>query len=861
MPRRSLIELLDLFDRHGGGAAYGHRRGYRMERWSYRQVADAARQFARELESRQIQAGQRVILWGENSAEWVASFLGCMLCGVVVVPMDRIAAPEFAWRVARDVEAKLIICSRELAPAMESERSRHPAPFPLATLLLEELADLLPRHSHAPFASPLLGRSDLLQIVFTSGTTAEPRGVAITHGNVLANLEPLEKEIAAYLKYERLVHPLRFLNLLPLSHVFGEFLGIFVPPLLGATVFFQDSLNPSEVIRAVRKERISVLVAVPRMLESLRAKIERDAEAGSGGVSFPEEFAAAATDRHFAFRWWRFRKIHQQFGWKFWAFISGGAALDADTEEFWRRLGFVVIQGYGLTETTSLISVNHPFRLGKGSIGKVLPGREMKLDPNGEILVRGENVASGYWQGGRLETVERTGDDNWFRTGDVGELDAEGLLYFKGRQKNVIVTAEGMNVYPEDLEKALRLAPEVRDVVVVPLEREQNAEACAVLLLRGATDPQTAGALIQRTNQTLGQHQKIRHWLVWPEEDFPRTSTQKPRTNLILERVRAQAANDANMATASQGSLAELIARVTGRAPQSLRSGAGQAAELNLTSLERVELMSALEDRYQVDLDENHFANAVTVGELEDLVHRPAASPSRYSYPRWTQHPLQRAARVGIYYLVVWPATQLLAHPRVRGRERLAGLSGPALFVSNHITEIDIGFILAALPGRFRHRLAVAMIGERLHEMKHPPANMNMIRRSIQRLNYFLVVALFNVFPLPQAAGFRESFSFAGESADRGYSVLVFPEGRRTPDGRLSPFRAGIGVLARRLNLPVVPVRIDGLYDVKKTGRKFARPGAVRVSIGDPARFSADATPEEITRDLEERMKQLGWPV
>ncbi|NDQ58353.1 MAG: AMP-binding protein [Acidipila sp.] len=861
MPRSSLIELLDLFDRHGGGAAYGHRRGYRMERWSYRQVADVARQFARELESRRIQAGQRVILWGENSAEWVASFLGCMLCGVVVVPMDRIAAPEFAWRVARDVDAKLMICSRELAPAMESERSRHDAPFPLATLLLEELAELLPRHSHAPFASPPLGRSDLLQIVFTSGTTAEPRGVAITHGNVLANLEPLEKEIAAYLKYERLVHPLRFLNLLPLSHVFGQFLGIFVPPLLGATVFFQDSLNPSEVIRAVRQERISVMVAVPRMLESLRAKIERDAEAGSGGVSFPEEFAAAATDRHFAFRWWRFRKIHQQFGWKFWAFISGGAALDADTEEFWRRLGFVVIQGYGLTETTSLISVNHPFRLGKGSIGKVLPGREMKLDPNGEILVRGENVASGYWQGGRLETVERTGDDNWFRTGDVGQLDAGGNLYFKGRQKNVIVTPEGMNVYPEDLEKALRLAPEVRDVVVVPLEREKNAEACAVLLLRGATHRQTAAALIQRTNQTLGEHQKIRHWLVWPEEDFPRTSTQKPRTNLILERVRAQAANDAKLDTAAQGSLAELIARVTGRAPQSFRSGAGLAAELNLNSLERVELMSALEDRYQVDLDENLFTTAVTVGQLEELVHRPAASPSRYSYPRWTQHPLQRAARVGIYYLFVWPATQLLAHPRVRGRERLAGLSGPALFVSNHITEIDIGFILAALPVRFRHRLAVAMIGERLHAMKHPPANMNMIRSSIQRLNYFLVVALFNVFPLPQAAGFRESFSFAGESADRGYSVLVFPEGRRTADGRLSPFRAGIGVLARRLNLPIVPVRIDGLYDVKQTGRKFARPGAVRVSIGDPARFSAEATPEEITRDLEERIKKLEWPV
>ena len=708
----------------------------------------------------------------------------------------------------------------------------------------------------------------MAQIIFTSGTTAEPKGVVLTHGNILANLEPLEKEIAPYLKYERLVHPLRFLNLLPLSHVFGQFLGVFVPPLLGATVFFQDTLNPSEVIRTIRTERVSVLIAVPRMLESLRAKIERDAESAGKASEFREQFEAAAADPHFAFRWWRFRKIHNLFGWKFWAFISGGAALDAETEEFWRRLSFVVIQGYGLTETTSLVTVNHPFRLGKGSIGKTLPGREVKLSANGEILVRGENIASGYWQGGKLESAGRAGEDDWFHTGDVGELDAEGHLYFKGRQKNVIVTPEGMKVYPEDLEKALRLQPEVRDCVVVPLERDKNAEACAVLLLRGEANPAATAGILKRTNDTLAEHQRIRHWFLWPEEDFPRTSTQKPRTNVILDWVRAQTAAQAESAVlkggargaAAAGSLAELIARVTGRPAENLRSGDDLAEDLNLNSLERVELMSAIEDRYQIDLDESNFTAAATVGELEKLLHQPAAPGPAYSYSRWTQHPLQRAVRVLIYYLFIWPATHLLAHPHVRGRENLNGLEGPALVVSNHITEIDIGFILAALPPRFRHRLAVAMIGELLKKMKHPPKEMNWLRRSIERLDYFLVVALFNVFPLPQQAGFRESFAFAGESADRGYSVLVFPEGRRTPDGNLSAFRAGIGVLAKRLNLPIIPVRIDGLYEVKVAGHKFARPGAIRVSIGDPLRFPADASPDVITRELEERVIALEWP-
>ncbi len=169
-----------------------------------------------------------------------------------------------------------------------------------------------------------------------------------------------------------------------------------------------------------------------------------------------KQHSARAQGKHFLRRWWIFRRIRRQFGWKFWAFISGGATLDRTTEEFWDRLGYAVIQGYGLTETTSLISVNHPFRLGKGSIGKILKGREVKLAEDGEILVRGGGVAAGYWDGNALQPV---GDQQgWYRTGDIGELDAAGNLYFKGRKKEVIVTAAGMNIYPEDLEAALRRA-------------------------------------------------------------------------------------------------------------------------------------------------------------------------------------------------------------------------------------------------------------------------------------------------------------------------------------------------------------------------------------------------------------------
>ena len=858
MARKSLVEFVWELDRRGTETAWAHHRGYRTERWSYAQTARMARRFACELEVRGVQRGDRVLLWGENCAEWVAAFLGCILRGAVAVPMDRTASRDFALRVAQETQARVIVAGRDLSPFCASSSA--------SLLLFDELAQTVARHGDASYSPPPLAHSDLAQLVFTSGTTAEPKGVAISHGNLLANLEPLEASMQSYLKYDRLEHPLRFLDLLPLSHVFGQFMGIWVPPLLGGTVYFHDSLSPAEVARTIRRERISVLIAVPRMLQSLRDRIVREYETGGRGAAFQRDFAWAAPEGgvHFARRWWRFRRAHNEFGWKFWAFICGGAALDAETEEFWRRLSFVVIQGYGLTETTSLISVNHPFQRSQGSIGKVLPGRELRLSGTGEIMVRGPNVAAGYWQRGEFRPATET-EDGWFHTGDVGALDAAGNLYFKGRQKNVIVTPEGMNVYPEDLEAALRAQPDVRDAVVVPLPREKNAEACAVLLVHPAGgDPEFAARRsVFAANEHLAAHQHIRHWRVWPEEDFPRTSTQKPRTNVILERVLALespgrgAEGETGVAS---GPLAELVARITGRAAPSLPADASLDRDLGLGSLERVELISALEDRYQTELDESSVTAATTIGDLSRLVEEhPAAGPA-YHFPAWTQQWWQQAIRVVVYYIFVWPATLLLAHPRVRGQENLRGVTGPVLVISNHITEIDIGFVLAALPPRLRHRLAVAMIGERLRGMRNPPPGTGLLRRWLDRLEYFLVVALFNVFPLPQRSGYRESFAYAGASADRGYSVLVFPEGRRTPDGKISPFRAGIGLLAKRLALPVVPVRIDGLYELRLAERRAAPPGAVRVSIGAPARFAPDVSEESIVAQLERSVRDLEWP-
>ncbi len=863
--RASLLDSLDDFERWGKQCAYVFPRGYRRERWSYARVAAMAYQFARELSAREIGKGDAVLLWGPNCAEWVAAFLGCALCGVIAVPVDDASSADFALRVSTQVRTRLVLCARERAAAFEN----------ITCVDFADLAKLVAKHSAARFRPAEIQPSDALEIVFTSGTTAEPKGVVLTHANVVGNLAPIETEMQKYLKYERVVHPIRFLNLLPLSHVFGQFLGIFLPPLLGGTVVFSDSFNPTEVMATIRRERVSVLVAVPRMIESLRQKVERDLDERGDRANFAARYVAAER-QHFLRRWWTFRDVRRQFGWKFWAMISGGAALDRETEEFWHRLGYAVIQGYGLTETTSLISLNHPFHTSRGSIGKVLPGRELKLAEDGEILVRGSGVASGYLSGNELRPVTQSEDEGWYRTGDLGAVDAEGNLFFKGRKKEVIVTPAGMNVYPADLEAALLQQPEVRDCVVVGLERGGNAEACAVVILRGPG--MDAAAVIARANQTLAEYQRMRTWFIWPDEDFPRSSTQKARRNVIRDAVEvAFAAVPAAGASKGEGvrstrPLAELMARVTGRAVPDLTADANLETGLGLSSLERVELLGALEDRYQIDLSETRFAAAATVGDLEKLLqagraNSPAGDVSQvqvaavnrrsFHYPRWTLRWPTTWVRLATHYLLARPAVFLLGWPRVIGRENLRGVRGPLLVVSNHLADVDVGFIQTALPARFRNRLATATGGEALEALRSPGPERAVLFRIYDRLQWVLGVALLNLFPLPRQSGFRKSFAYAGEAVDRGYSVLVFPEGRHTEDGRLLPFRSGVGLLANNLRIPILPMRIDGLFEIKKAGEKFARPGKIRVLIGKPMQFAPDTDPEEIARALRKAVENL----
>jgi long-chain acyl-CoA synthetase len=832
-----------------------------------------------------------VVVWAENGAEWIAAFYGCMLRGVIAVPLDAYGTAEFAARVAADVRPSLVVGDAGLLLTLQGEWPK---------VCFEDWMDVLPIEEAGPVAE--LSHETPLQILFTSGTTGEPKGIVHTHGNVLASVEPIADAARGYMRYERLVHPLRFLHTLPLSHVFGQTMGLWIPPIFAAEVHFESRLSAPRLIETIRRERISVLAGVPRVLAMLKSHLEGEYP------NLPTRLAAAQGISAWL-RWWRFRDIHAAFGFKFWAFITGGGALPAAVEQFWNGLGFVLVQGYGMTETAALITLNHPFRVAKGTMGKPLPGREVKVQPDGEVLVRGPMISPATWSGGSLH--RRAGE--WLATGDLAEAQATGELRFLGRKSETIVTGAGVNVHPEDLEAALEQEPEVAACAVVPVQTAFGPEACAVLVLRGG--PDRASTVLRNANTRLAEFQRLRRWALWPEPDLPRTSTGKVKRAAVSAWL-AKQDGEAGRATFAGGTdwLLALIGHITGENvrgnPEARSSNDLRLSEdLRLDSLGRVQLLDALEVRLGVALDQEEYAQVETLGELRQLaacagraevavsqpiahsydaqhldvsnvaagarefemqqeaesrqqVDRPAKAAVRYVYPHWPWLRPVRWVRAAFLECVMRPLVWLLAAPRVvrtNPAEMLAA-NETMLIIANHVTAYDEPLLLYALPRAIRNRIAAAMSGEMLEDLRHGRNREFRWLAPLGPIVWLLLTALFNAFPLPRQRGFQRSFAHAGDALDHGFHVIVFPEGTRSPEGALAAFRPGIGLLVKQSSAAVLPMAVRGIGDLKTRKRAWFRSGTLEVRVGQPIRFAATESEAAITARLHSEVEKLLAP-
>jgi len=311
-------------------------------------------------------------------------------------------------------------------------------------------------------------------------------------------------------------------------------------------------------------------------------------------------------------------------------------------------------------------------------------------------------------------------------------------------------------------------------------------------------------------------------------------------------------------ATSRADLLAEIVSRISKQAQAKLEPSAKLGTDLKLDSLGRVELLSALEDRYQVEIDEAAFTDATTFADVEKIIRQGKPEEAAlYPYPRWQQHWPLNWLRIALLYLIVLPVVRIMGWPGIRGKEHLRKLRGPIVFICNHVTMVDHALLLFALPARFKTNMVIAQDGELLREWRHPSKGTGLFRRLLLLLQYAAVVFFFNVFSMPQKSGFRRSFGFAGEMMDRGYNLMIFPEGRRTRHGAMNPFMPGTGLLIQQLDAPVVPMRIDGLWKLKEANRHFAWPSEVSVTMGEPVRYSNQDEPQEIARDLAQRVQAL----
>ena len=839
----TLVEILPRIEALGGREAVRFSNGIRTWVWSYTHLFERICAFSEVLKAKGIGRNDRVIVWSENRPEWLAVFWASVARGVVVVPIDFHSSWDRLRRIQAESKAKLLVHGAR-AQVDESLLDCFP---------IDQIEDLPPASS---LDAVPVDTNDVVEILYTSGTTAVPKGVVHRHRNICSNLTPIAKEIARYQRLARPFQPIRFLNMVPLSHMFGQSIGLFVPPILGGAVAFMTELHPGAILRTIQTERISVLVCVPRILATLRAETQR---------RHPSTRDLPGQNPGIARRWWRYRSVHRDFGLKFWSFVVGGARLDESLEAFWSAIGLLVVQGYGLTETSPVVSVNHPFHAKRGTLGTGIGGQEIRVAEDGEILVRGPSVVEEYI-GGSDGITSTTDDDGWFHTGDIGAMDADGRLVYRGRKKDLIVTPDGLNIHPEDVEGILNQVPGVRDSVVVAVEGPNGERPHAALILDPQTDP---ARVIEQANRNLEPEQRLQVWSVWPDDEFPRTdSTYKLQRHRVAAAIRLQTgAVDPTSHSDAPRTFIDVVSRATGLPKDRLSHERGLGQDLGLSSLERVELLASLEEHYGVGLDETEFAELTTLGEIDKHIESRRSKQTaavdgpdgrqtagRVAPPRWARSPLVRALGRLILFVLVRPVLRYFVRVRTEGAEHLITQSPPLIFAATHTSHLDVPVIVRGLPVRWRHRVAPAMRQEYFF-----PADGRGTRSGwLLRLEYVLTCMVFNAYPLPQRMGqFRESLRYSGELVGAGYCPLVFPEGRRTEDGGIGKFRPGIGFMAARLGLPVVPLRLEGTFDVYPIGSRWPGKGTVVVHVGEAMRPDRGEGYDEFAARLEAAVRRM----
>jgi long-chain acyl-CoA synthetase len=827
---KTLIELLErAAEKFGSQVALEARKpsGQRSS-ISYRELRDGARRAGLLLASRGIKAGDRVLLVSENSPDWVLAYFAILYAGAVAVPLDHLISADELSAIGRiaDPRAALAsaICVQRLGSALD-----HSVPGGIHIELGELRRPFLLRGQRQTVATG--ERKALASIVFTSGTTGAPKGVMLTHGNFTAEIMMLGRVFA--LDRSDVV-----LSLLPLHHTFEFTCGMLLPLASGARIVYPLGLDAASLSRTLAEVRPTALIGVPALWEAVHRRIVDQVEAGG-------PFYVAAFDRlrefnrrldadyHLNLGQLIFRPAHTALGGRLKLAVSGGAALPSSVAQFFSDIGVKLLEGYGLTETAPVLSVATPDEpLVGGSVGRPLAGIEVRLDAApaseiGEIVVRGPNVMRGYFR--NPAATEEVLKDGWLSTGDLGRFDREGRLYIVGRAKDVIVDSGGNNIYIDEIEEVYGRSHFVKEIAVVGLKVGRSEQVAALVVpayARGESRRAVEDRLreyFERVGAGLSPHKRIRI-LRFTDAELPRTRTRKVKRAEVAAILRRMLGSDigqrGSSGTEIEPWLLHALAQVSSEV-EAIFPTTRLIEDLGLDSLALAELAEQIAINSGRELSPEQLTNVSTIEDLQRAISEGRNRPRLPSYAQFARpyvvelpQPLKRLGQFATRRSLQ-AAFEHVLKPRIMGRGNVPA-NRNLLVVANHASHVDFGLVTYALDVMGRELVVLA-------------AKDYFFNNAVRR---FIATNLTPLIPFDRERAQLESLDQAMAELAAGRSVLMFPEGTRSPDGTIREFKSGVGYLALNSGCDVLPIRIDGTHAVLGKGSLLPRRAPVELRIG-----------------------------
>jgi long-chain acyl-CoA synthetase len=884
----------------------------RIESCTYAELHRMAESVGRWVTENGFARGSRLAIVADNHPRWVAAYLGIIAAGCTVVPFDTALHADQLTTLLKDSGTSALFCDAKHAQAAREAV----ASLNLGLVLMDP--DRVAQHSASErwlanlpaifdagpgnFKPAPADADDLASLLYTSGTTADPKGVMLTHANFLG-------EVEAVFDWVELGPTDALLGVLPMFHVLAQMANLLLPLVKGSRVVYLETLNTTELLRALQERNITAFAVVPQFFYLIHERIFQEiAKRGAlAQRAFKTLVAFNRTLRKVGLNAGPilFGKVHDAFGKKMRYLVTGGSRFDPQIATDFHDLGIDVLQAYGLTETTAAVFANSPTNNVIGSVGKAMKGVEAKVvystnDPQpledgpatGEIALRGAVVMKGYWN--RPDATAAVLRDGWFYTGDLGYFDSNGNLFLTGRKKEVIVLSNGKNVYPEEIEAHYLKSPYIKELAVMGLEgrpSEGGDRLHAVIVpnfdvLRQKKIVNAKEVIrfdIEGLSQQIASTKRIGSYEIW-QEDLPRTTTRKIKRFEVEKRVKANQLrrrpdNGAELPSEKPLTADEMawldqpnvqralnIVRDAARtAPPTLRPTLNLELDLGLDSMQRVELLSHIEEQLGGNVEESRLAEIYTVRELVDAVLESAASGAggpgtRAAFAGWkailAEDPsatevisLARPQPISdAFWYMFSRLIQVFALDRfdlhVRGIEKLPK-SGAYILSSNHQSYLDPVILASVLPPKVFNKVFAVGTSEIFGK--------GFMLRLARSLRVVVVDPDANLIPAMRAGAF---------GLRQGRALILYPEGERSIDGTPRVFKKGAAILSIHLQVPIVPIAIEGFYEVWPRNKPFHGFTPLKLVFGDPIlpppeEEASEATYEKLTAELKARVVEM----